>query len=473
MSSLRIRLLAAFAYVLVLVLVALALPFAISVSSRVEAEVEGQAAGHAHLIAATAAGRLDEPATLRRLVSRAAGDVRGRVVVVDSAGRVLADSAGARFVGRLYADRPEIAEALRAGTVQQGRRDSVTLGEELLYTVVPIVDEGRRVGAVRVTRSWEPVRARIRRDRLAVAGIAAAALALGLALAWLLAGSLARPLRELGDTARRLGRGELGARAELTGPGEQRDVAAAFNEMADRLGRVLQAQREFVANASHQLRTPLTGLRLRLEAASLKAADPAVARDLAAAEGEAERLGSLLAALLTLAREGGEPVTPEAVPLAEAATHAHDRWRVEAGRDGHALVLAGADGVSARASREDVAILLDNLVENALRYSPPGSEVTLDWGVRDGGVFVAVLDRGPGVGEEESEAVWERFARGSAARGGAPGSGLGLAIVRTLARRWGGDARIESRESGGTRVEVSLPAAREISGSPRVEEPVA
>lgn len=472
MNSLRARLLAAFAYVLVLVLVALAVPFALSVSNRVEAEVEGQAAGQAHLVAATAAGRLDEPAALRALVARAAGDVRGRVVVVDSAGRALADSAGDELVGRSLRDRPEVARALTDGTVQQGRRHSATLGEELLYTAVPIVQDGGRVGAVRITRSTAPIDARVRRDRLAVAGIAAAALVLGLALAWLLAGSLARPQRELAGAARALGRGELDARAELTGPGEQREVAHAFNDMADRLGRVLEAQREFVANASHQLRTPLTGLRLRLEAAGLKADDPAVTRELEAAEREAERLGNLLTALLTLAREGGDAAAPTAVSLSEAAEQAIERWRAEAERDGRRLTATNGGDVHALASEEDVAIVLDNLIENALRYSPPGDEITLESGERDGVARIAVLDRGPGVGADEAEQVWERFARGSAARGGAPGTGLGLTIVRTLARRWGGDARLEPRLGGGTRVEVSLPRA-DVPARRRVAEPVA
>ena len=459
MNTLRVRLLAAFAYVLVLVLVALAVPFALSVSSRVEAEVEGQAAGQAHLIAASVAGRLDEPVPLRRLVARAGDDVRGRVVVVDAAGRLLADSAGTGLLGSPYGGRPEIAAVLANGTVEQGRRRSATLDEELLYTAVPVVDEGRRVGAVRVTRSVAPIEARVRRDLLALAGIAAAALALGLALAWLLAGSLAGPLRTLAEAARRVGRGDLSARAEVSGSAEQREVATAFNEMADRLERVLEAQREFVANASHQLRTPLTGLRLRLEAASLKATDPELERELAAAERETERLAKLLSALLTLAREGGTTPAPRPVDLAAAGRHACERWQAEAERGGRRLVAAGDHDAWAAASDEDVAIVLDNLLENALLYSPAGSDVTLRWGTRDGAAVLAVLDRGPGVGADEAERVFDRFVRGSAGRDGPQGTGLGLTIVRTLARRWGGDASLAARADGGARVEVWFPRA--------------
>jgi two-component system, OmpR family, sensor kinase len=456
-NTLRVRLLAAFAYVLVLVLVALAVPFALSVSNRVEAEVEGQAAQQAQLIAASAAGRLDDRSALRGVVREAAGDVRGRVLVVDARGRLLADSAAPELVGTSYASRPEIAAVLAGGTLEQGRRASQTLGEELLYTAVPVVEDGRTVGAVRMTRDVAPIDARVRRDWLALAGIAAAALVLGLALAWLLAGSLARPLRGLAKAARRVEAGDLSARAEVTGSAEQREVATAFNDMAERLGRVLEAQREFVANASHQLRTPLTGLRLRLEAASLRAGDPGLEQELAAAERETERLARLLTALLTLARDGGEPGPGRPVDLALAAEAACERWRGEAERGGRRLGTDGDGEAWARASDEDVAIVLDNLIENALLYSPPETEVTVEWSVKGDVATLAVLDRGPGIADEDAEHVFERFARGSASRG-TPGTGLGLAIVRTLAQRWGGEASMAPRPGGGSVAEVRLPA---------------
>ena len=457
--SLRLRLLAAFAYVVLLVLVALEVPLALSVSDRVDTEVKAHAAGQAHLIAASASGQLDDREALGQLVERAARDLGGRVIVVGARGRLLADSAGTGLRATSYADRPEIRAVLAEGRTEQGTRRSETLDEELLYTAVPVVSGGRRVGAVRITQSVGAIDDRVSRDVLALVGIGGVALLMGLVLAWLLAGSLSRPLRALARTARRVERGDLEAKAEVAGSSEQREVAEAFNDMTARLAQVLAAQREFVANASHQLRTPLTGLRLRLEAASLKAKDPELERDLAAAERETERLAKLLSALLTLAREGERPSAARPVDLADAAARACERWRAQAERGGQQLVLTGDDRPCALASEEDVAIMLDNLIENALAYSPPGTTVTINRRLAGDSVRLAVLDEGPGLEPGEEARLFERFTRGSSSRGGAPGTGLGLAIVQTLARRWGGEARIGNRAERGARAEVDLPAA--------------
>src|SRR4029078_11576319 len=122
-------------------------------------------------------------------------------------------------------------------------------------------------------------------------------------VAEVIACAIARPLRGLAGAARGVADGDLGRRATVEGSREQKEVAAAFNDMTSRVGRALHSQRDFVANASHQLRTPLTGLRLRLESAALKSEDPRVRRDIEAAERETERLARLLNGLLALARE--------------------------------------------------------------------------------------------------------------------------------------------------------------------------
>jgi two-component system, OmpR family, sensor kinase len=452
--SLRTRLLAAFAYVLVLVIVALEVPLILNVARRVDAEVKAQAAAEAQVIAASASGQMEDRRELGRFVEDAAEDTRARVIVVDQRGRLLADSRGLQSGS--YRDRPEIRTALEDGRIAQGRRFSETLGESLLYTAVPIVRGEDRVGAVRVTQNVDAIDQRVRRDIAGLAGIGLIALVLGLGFAWVLAGTLARPLQRLAATARRVEAGDLEARAEPEGSAEHREVAHAFNDMTERLGQVLEAQRQFVANASHQLRTPLTGLRLRLEAASLKAG-PELAAELEAAEREVERLARLLTALLTLAREGDRPAAAATVSLGAAVEEARERWVERAAQSGNKLVTDCRDEVLARASEEDLAIVLDNLIENALKYAPGGT-VSVECGQQGGEAYLAVADEGPGLEPGEEEHVLERFARGSGG-GRSPGTGLGLALVATLARRWGGSARAFNRPEGGARVEVRLPAA--------------
>ncbi|MEA2420001.1 MAG: hypothetical protein QOE60_2207 [Thermoleophilaceae bacterium] len=453
--SLRTRLVAAFAYVLVLVIVALLVPLGLNLSRRVDAEIRSEAKGQAQLLAASVSGRLDERKELQRLAREGAKDLGGRVIVVGPRGRLLADSEGAVPAGTSYASRPEIAEALR-GETPQGERHSDSLGEDLLFTAVPVVSGGRREGAVRVTQSVDAVNTEVRSDVLALIGVAAVVLLLGIGLAWLLAGSLAGPLRRLATTARRVAGGDLDARAREEGSSEQREVASAFNDMTERLARALRAQREFVANASHQLRTPLTGLRLRLEAASLKADDPEVERELVAAERETVRLARLLSELLTLARERERP-EPEQVSLAEVGHAAHERWEGPAETGGRRLIVEGDGDPVVAATEADLAVILDNLVENALNYSPMASTVTIEWGIAGESARLAVLDQGPGIDPAEKDQVFERFFRGEASHGGASGTGLGLAVVEALTGRWGGSVRLDDRPGGGTCAEVLLP----------------
>ena len=452
--SLRVTLLGAFTYALLVVLIALLLPLALNISRRVDAEIKAESVGQVSLIATSAGDELDRPGRLRELVERSAEALGGRVIVTDAGGRILADSAGPGLVGDDYGDRPEVATALD-GENAQGRRESESLGEELLFTAAPVLQNGATVGAVRATQSVAAVNDAVRDDVLVLIGAGGMALLLGIGVAWVLAGFLTRPLESLTNTARRVAAGDLEARAPQRGSREQRQVAAAFNEMTTRLQGVLEAQREFVANASHQLRTPLTGLRLRLEAAGDVSSDPAVRQELRAAEDEVERLAALLANLLVLAREGQDRPEPEAVDLEHIALDARDRWQAEAEDRGHRITVDGGPGVRVLASPEDVGIILDNLIENALKYSSGAGTVTVQWGRRGERGLIAVCDEGPGLPSGEHDRVLRRFVRGVGAT--EAGTGLGLAIVTTLVARWSGEIELRNRTPRGLCAEITLP----------------
>lgn len=446
--TLRARVLLAIAYPLAVATIALALPLALNLRDRVRAEVREQAATQASLLA----GSLAEDVAARRgavlagLVREAAPRVRGRVVVVDAAGRLLADSDRSAPAGTDFATtRPELARALTGRRVQV-ERDSRTLGAELLATAVPVVEDGRTVGAVRITQRTTAVGSAVRRAVGGIAAVALLVLAAGLAVAFVVAGQLARPVRRLAAAADAVASGDLSTRVPEEGPPEHQRLARAFNTMTARVRETLDEQRDFVADASHGLRTPLSGVRLRLEElthAPLSAGDR---EDVAAALGEIDRLTRTVDDLLVLGAADG--AGPDVLDLAEVVAEAAGRFAAPAEAAGVALRAAGEG--AGRAPRAHVDRALDALVENAIAYGR--SEVTL----RAAPGRIDVVDDGPGVAPGEEEAVFERFRRGTA---GArrQGSGLGLAIARSLARRWGGDARLERLEPSGTRAVLEVP----------------
>jgi signal transduction histidine kinase len=440
-------LLLALAYVLLLAIIAFAVPLGFTLRDRVDDEVRLQARGQADVVAATASGLLGPSghAQLRTLATRAAESARARVVVVNARGVLVADSAGNGTIGADYSSRPEIRAAL-GGHRYQGSRPSETLHEELLATATPIARNGKTVGAVRVTQSVAAVHRAVRKSVSGLIAIGGVVLLLGLIAGALIARALARPLRRLETTAGEIARGDLDRRAPVEGTTEQRSLARSFNEMTDRLARTLRGQREFVADASHQLRTPLTGLRLRLE--EIEAETPG--EDVVAALREVDRLSEMVNELLLLSAAGERDAPAVDVELGDAASAAAGRFRAAAEEGGVDLRVRPGGGSVVRCARADIDRAIDSLVENAVTYSPRGSVVEIV-ALADG---IEVLDSGPGLAPGEAEAVFERFRRGRAGRSGPPGTGLGLPIARELMRRWGAQTTIATRAEGGARAAI-------------------
>ncbi|HEX8958599.1 MAG TPA: ATP-binding protein [Solirubrobacterales bacterium] len=431
------------------------MPLAVSLRDRVDAEVRGQARSQADVVAASASELLApaQRAGLRHLVQISADSVRGRVIVVDRHGRLLADSAG-EPAGRSYASRPEVRAALH-GRGEQITRSSETLGASILATSVPVLSNRRVDGAVRVTQSVAAVNRAVRTSILDLAALAGIVLLLGMAAGAVVAQQIARPIRRLDRAARRVATGDLDTAVAVEGSTEQRSLARAFNEMTQRIKRLLRVQQDFVADASHQLRTPLTGLRLRLEglADRFRGEDPTAA-ELQAGLREIDRLSLIVDELLILSRAGEHELPGERADLGDAARRAAERWRRSARERSIELeVRDGSEPAHTWCATHDLDRSIDALLENALRYSPSGSTVTIE--AAPG--LVEILDRGPGLEPGEEEAVFDRFSRGSAGRRGPGGTGLGLPIARELTRQWGGDVTLSNREGGGTRASIRLP----------------
>ena len=451
----RTRLVASFAYVLLVVIVALTVPLAIVLRDRARSELEAVTLANAQTIAGvlTRDELEDRPADRRRLVGnvrRYASDVGGRVVVLDAAGVVIADS-DREDLGEDFATpgRPEVTSALASRPRAEVRRSDEEQGD-IAVAAAPISDEGELAGVVRISRDVQTVEENVGRATAAIVAVALGGLLAGLVLALAIARSLARPLSRLAATARRLGGGDLSARAgALEGGSEVHELAGSFDEMAARVERTVRAQREFVANASHQLRTPLTGIKLRLEAGIAESADEAVRTHLRAADREVDRLAQIIERLLTMASQIEEGRVAEA-ELGDAVDRAVHRWEERAGRASSTL-SGTTDGapLAVVADPDDVDQVLDVLIDNALTYAPGPVAISA---TADGDrAVVAVADRGPGIPADEVARVTERFFRGREASSG--GSGLGLAIARELAERWGGSLDVRA-ERDGTRVDV-------------------
>ncbi|MEU6722222.1 DUF4153 domain-containing protein [Nonomuraea wenchangensis] len=283
----------------------------------------------------------------------------------------------------------------------------------------------------------------------------AVAVVLALIMVQLLAMGMTKPLRQMARAAQTIAKGHYKLRVSATSRDEVGELARAFNAMAADLGEVDRQRRELVANVSHELRTPITGLRAVLENVvdGVSAPDPVT---MATALAQTERLGRLVAQLLDLSRldSGARLIEAEAVTLAPLV----DQAVREAGlaREDVAIRAEVPAGLVVRADPDLLAQVLANLLDNAVRHSPPGGVVTVSGAAHGTGVQVAVADHGPGIPEAERGRVFERFSRldsGRAADSG--GAGLGLAIVKEIVELHGGAVRID--EGAGCRMVVELP----------------
>jgi signal transduction histidine kinase len=376
-------------------------------------------------------------------------------VIVDANGISVADSDPPADEPRDFSTRTEVVAAL-GGEVATGARYSETLQQRFIYVAVPVTSGGVVHGAVRVTYPIAALDRRIARNWAILAAVALVVLAVAALASLLIARWVSRPLRNLQAAALALSRGGLSTRAETdAGPPEVQALAAAFNTMAVRLGELLDAQRAFVADASHQLRTPLTALRLRLENLQAVVSD-ADAEELDAAIEETSRLARLVQGLLTLARAEASQTPPEPFDVGAALRERRDAWRPLTDEQDVALTVDAPSVPPVLALPGAPAQILDNLIANASRVAPPGSTIALSARRHRDCVELHVTDQGPGMPADERSRALGRFWRKASHD---DGFGLGLSIVHRLAVASGGAVELRAAEGGGLDAVVSLPVA--------------
>lgn len=450
------RLVLSYLAIALLVLIVLEIPlgvvFARSERRNLVAELKHDALALGAIAEETLAGHQERD--LQKVVRDYENRTDGRALITDRRGRLVADSSVTEQPsGNDYSTRPEITTALR-GREAVGHRHSDTLGIDLTFVAVPISSGGTVIGAVRITYTPTEMNARVQRIWLMLALIGLVVLGATAVVSVLIARSIARPLKKLEHAATALAAGELTGRAEIDeGPHEVRTLGETFDVMANRLEQLVGAQEAFVADASHQLRTPLHALRLRLENAQASASSEAQP-DLEAAMREVERLGSLVDGLLALARAEKDAPAPVGIDLATVLIERCEAWEAFAGEHDVMLRTDGSDGLHALATPGHLEQVLDNLISNAVDASPAGGVIELT-AVRDESCLeIHVTDHGPGMSRAERARAMDRFWRADGSSQG--GSGLGLAIARRLVRLDGGEIDLRETPGGGLDAVVQL-----------------
>lgn len=384
----------------------------------------------------------------------------------------------------LTRDLPLDTAALRrAAAGELVWRESAFLGMEVRSLYYPL----GRLGPAHLSHVLEvaaPLEARNRTLRNAAVFLGVIVLLVTggtFAGSWWLAGRAVRPVREIIRQAEEIGVTTLGRR--ITARADTREyerLVEVLNTMLARIDAAFETQRRFTADASHELRSPLTALRGELELALRRERDPEeYRRVIASALEETERLTRLAEDLLTLARSDAEAIEPrrEEVDIVRIARETVERLGPRS-RERDVRVSVRADGpVRGSYDARLVERAVWNLVENAIRFAGPGGGVEVDVSAADGETAVVVSDTGPGLAEEDVDRVFDRFYQAGTARSPADGTGLGLSIVRAVAEAHGGRAAAGNRPGGGARFEIHLPRAperlessRDRGGSERIGE---
>jgi signal transduction histidine kinase len=349
-----------------------------------------------------------------------------------------------------------------------------------VIAVMPVVGQGTLadtvVGTVILARSTESLNNEILALWVILGSVAAVAMIAAALLAFGLARWVNRPLKGLDSAARRLADGDLAIRAKVdSGPPELRRLGTTFNTMAGRLEALVHGNRAVIADVSHQLRTPLAALRLRLDLLAADT-DPETGHELAGALDELARLSRLVDGLLTVARAENVVPVPMAVDVAEVARERVAAWHPVADDRSIILVtsvgsgsgLGGALGVGRSPGARVLAWIgeghleqiLDNLIANALDALSPGHVVRLTTTATAAGARIMVSDNGPGMSAEDRERAFLRFTTSSP-----NGTGLGLAIVHRLVISNGGTARLDETPGGGLTVTLDFPGVPGPNGS--------
>jgi signal transduction histidine kinase len=388
-----------------------------------------------------------------------------RPVVVDGNGIVIGDSWIPSPLLNKPLEIPEVTAAL-AGEESAGLRRIDPEGL-VLYAAVPLRAGGKAAGAVVVSASLADIDQVFAKLKQQMVWVMVGAGLLSLLLGWGLARVLARPLERLAEATTALARGDLAVRVE---PGGSRETAALghrFNRMAEELAQVEEQRRNFIGAASHELRTPVASIRALGEAVMADdSADITVCREFVGdILKECDQAAYLVDRMLELTRLEGRPRQPvgadEPIELVGLIAATVKGLRPLAQVSGIDLAAGASSPVWVRGESWLIETVVKNLVENAVKYTPPGGSVQVQVGRQGEEARVMVLDTGPGIAPEDLPHLFERFYRADRSRTRATGGvGLGLSIAAEAAARLGGRIAVQSDVGRGSQFTLVLPGAK-------------
>ena len=398
-----------------------------------------------------------EVSTVARTASAA---VDGRVCIFGMTEDELLAAAGEEEGGD--ESHPAAVYRMLPGDVQVERTSAECEPRQNWTVRMPVNSASGRIGSVLVRAPVEGTESILRRVRRLTLGTAGGVGILAFLLSLALSRTITSPLRRITQATTRIGHGSFDTRIEPVPTGEVGEVAVTINEMAGKLEQMEMMRRSFVANASHQLRTPLTGARGFVEALADGTASTPEAQGRCASMALAElgRMQTLIEKLMDLSRydAGAVELEPEPVEVGElvrGATGAFETSLAEVHVTLDLQLPGSLPTIVADGTR--VVEALGNLIDNAARVMPEGGAITVSAERRGGFVRLCVADEGPGVPGEDKETVWERF-YSKARLGEEPGGlGLGLAIVREIAGAHGGQTFLEEAPGGGAVFGFTLP----------------
>ena len=461
----KLRFIAAIAVVTLLVLLVQDVPLAFYLHQNEQNKITGTLQRDALMLAGRSQSALWSPTTantksLADLATAYRKNGGARVVITNGDGTAIVTSDDDQAkVGQSYANRPEFEAAL-SGTIATGTRRSDTLKQSLLYVTVPVYNGDKVIGAVRLTYPEQIVVDAVNSQIWVLALVAITTLILAGIAGTVFARGVTKRLSALEETTEALADGDMSARADTEhGAPEIRSLARSVNTMSARLDALLQQQKSFASDASHQLRTPLTALKLRLERASdLIDTDPeAAAERLAAAEVETERLGQIIEGLLRLSRNEASTIPPVTIDLAVVARDRVSHWQALAHEHNVSISYEGPSSLLVSAVPTAIEQIVDNYIDNALSVSPDDSRISVSVSHDRAGSLLTVADEGPGLSPEDCVRAFDRFWRASSET---PGSGLGLAIVAQLAAASSASVELRPRSPRGIEARVTFAPPR-------------